>query len=238
MVRSEETAQRLEIEWSMRKLPTAASDGYGRSTLPLGALFDQSQLPAADRTPRPAIVWFLSAEPNVKLEKKLWDDEAVGAASRFFECVKIFVEDIDSKADRDRYAKTVPTVVFLDAGGAETGRLSGQFAPADAYRQMAKAAGVYFKKSLGELVVKYSDFLKRFDKVEGKIKDAQDDVRENEDHLVKHPCDRAKSAIKEAKDELVGLRKDREKLLKEEKGILQVELKADPFAKPEGAARK
>jgi hypothetical protein len=237
-VSSPETAKRLEINWQLKRLPTVKNDGYGATTLPLQQLFDQSDLPKEARIVRPAMVWFLSSEPDPKLEKKLFDAYETAIGARYFECVKIFVEDIDSKADRDRYAKTVPSVIFLDASGKESGRLAGSFSPADVLRQMGKAANVYMKKPLASHVEKYAQFLKRFDKVEGKVVEAEEDIKFNEEHMVKHPCDRARNAIKEAQAELEELTVQKTKLEAEEKALLEPELKADPYAKPaETAAR-
>ncbi len=216
----------------MRRLPTSSNDGYGKTIQPLSALFDQSSLPVEARTPRPAVVWFLSSEPDVKTAKKMFDDTDVAIAARYFDCVKIYVEDIESPAERARYAKVVPTIIFMDAGAKETGRLTGTSAPGDILRQMNKAANVHFKKSLTDHVAKYGEFLKRFDKLDGKLQDVQQELKDHEEHVIKHPCDRAKNGIKECNEEIGTMRVDRDKLLVEEKALLKVELKADPFAKP------
>lgn len=231
-VSSPETAKRLTIDWSMRRLPTSANEGYGRTVQPLSMLFDQSELSPAARTPRPAMVFFTSQEPNPKLEKRLFDDEELAIASRYFDCVKIYVEDIESKADRERYAKTTPTIIFLDAGAKEVSRISGEASKGDVLRQMAKAANVHFKKSLSSHIDAYKAFIKRFDKVEGKLLDTKEELKGHEEHIVKHPCDRAKNAIKECNEEIETMTADRDKLLAEEKQLLTVALKADPYAKP------
>jgi hypothetical protein len=215
----------------MSGLPTEAVSGYGRAIQPLAKLFDQSHLPADQRILRPAMVWFLPEEPDQKAAKRMFDDENVAIGARYFDCVKIFVNDIESKAELEKYAKTVPTIIFFDAGAKEVGRLSGDgIGKSDVFRMMQKAANVHLKKSLADHVAKYSEFLKRLDKVQGKINDARTDLKENEEHMVKHPCERAKNAIKECTAEIETLSKDGEKLTKEESLLLKPELKADPFA--------
>lgn len=223
----------------MSGLPTETTPGYGRSTRPLAALFDQSHLPADQRFPRPAMVWFGPDDPNPKLARRMFDDESVAVAARYFDCVKIFTGDIEAKEDRERYCKSSPTIIFFDAGAKEVGRLSGEgFSKGDVYRMMQKAANVHFKKSLADLVSKYTEFLKRFDKVQGKVAEARDDVSFNEEHMVTHPCDRARKAIGEANAELATLEKDSEKLKAEEDALLKAELKADPFAASEPEPKK
>lgn len=207
--------------------------GYGKRSLPLEAVFDQSRLPADQRLVRPAMVWFLDDDPDAKLARRMFDDESVAIASRYFDCVKMFVGDLESKEDREKYCKVVPTVVFFDASAKEVGRLSGAgVSKSDVYRMMQKAADAHFKRTLAATVAKYAEFLRRFDKHQGKIDEAREDVTFNEEHMVTHPCERAKKAIAEATAELATLEKDAEKLKAEEASLLKVELKSDPFAPP------
>ncbi|HYC77060.1 MAG TPA: hypothetical protein VEI02_05470 [Planctomycetota bacterium] len=238
MVRSDETAKRMEIAWESKRLPTTVKEGYGRQTLPLSTLFDQSALPADQRNPRPAMVWFVSQEPDSKLEKKLFDSENVAIASRYFDCVKIYVEDFDSDDDRKRYAKVTPTLLLIDAAGKEVAKLEGrEHGPDGVYRAMLKAANAYWKKPLDQHVRDYGLFLKDFDKVAGRLSDLEAEVKEHEEHMVKHPCERAKNAIKECQEETAKLNVEKAKLQTKEADLLKPAFKVDPYARGEATSK-
>jgi hypothetical protein len=211
----------------MRQLPRATREGYAESTLPLGALFDRSDLPGPDREARPAMIWFSMLEPNEKLEKRLFDNYDIAVASRWFDCVRIYVDDIESKADRDRYAKVAPTIVFLDGSGREVTRLAGaSVSSPQVYEAMQKAAAPDFKKPLPTLVEKYSAFLKRFDKVQGRVTDLEVDILAGQEHIMKHDCATGRKQLKEDEEAVKPLRVERDKLLDEEKSLLKPEPKS------------
>jgi hypothetical protein len=199
----------------------------------LSALFDDSDLPPSEQTRRPAMVYFLSLEPDPKSEKRLFNDFDVATAARYFDCVKVYVEDIEREVDRNRYAKTVPTILFLDSRGKEVSRLAGSSAASSSiFGAMQKTAAQDYKDSLGAIVRKYQDFLEVFDKVASKVDEAELELAGHQEHLTKHDCARGRNSVKEVESELVSLRANRDKLLEQEKPLLKPKFKEETA--PEG----
>jgi hypothetical protein len=218
---STEAAKRLAIEWQARQLPRVVRAGYTDTMLPLGALFE------SDGAKKPAMVWFTSVEPDEKAEKRLFDNWDVAIGARYFNCVKIYVDDIESKALREKYAGAGNTVVFLDDAGREVGRVSGTGGGSSGvYASMQKAAAVDYKKPLTALVQTYSDFLKRFDKVQGKVANLEADVADDLAHISRHDCAPGRKQLKEHEEDLKPLQAERDKLLEQEQSLLKPEVKS------------
>lgn len=200
--------------------------GYADSVLPLSALFDNSDLPDAQPDRRPAMIWFSKLEPDEKLEKRMFDNIDVAIASRWFHCVRIYVDDIESKGDREKYAKVVPTVIFLDASGREIRRLSGTgISGPNVFGAMQKASEQDFKKPLTALVKGYADFLKKFDKVQGDVSELEQAIVDGLAHIAKHDCAPGRKRLKEDEEAIKPLQVERDKLLEDEKSLLKPELK-------------
>lgn len=209
----------------MRQLPRSYRTGYEATALPLGALFDRSDLPGT-REVKPAVIWFSKLETDEKLEKKMFDSMEVAVSSRWFDCVRIYVDDIENKAEREDYSKTLPLLVFLDGSGREVSRVGGSAASTSAvYASMQKAAHVDFKAPLTAMVDKYRAFLKKFDKVQAKVSDLESEIAADVEHIAKHDCAPGRRRLKENEAELKPLRVEHEKLLAEEQAILKPELK-------------
>ena len=125
-----------------------------------------------DDETKPAMVWFTSLNPDEKAEKRLFDSWEVAVASRYFTCVKIYTDDIEPKADREKYAGRPRSSCSTTLAA----RSRGSWAPARrrrVYAAMQKAAAPTFKKPLGALVETYSDFLKKFDKVRARSRSSR-----------------------------------------------------------------
>jgi hypothetical protein len=189
--------------------------------LPLGALFEN------DGATKPAMIWFTNVQPDEKAEKRLFDNWDVAVAARYFNCVKVYIEDIENKAEREKYAKAGQVLVFLDDAGREVSRLTGSGVGASGvYASMQKAAAVDYKKPLTALVATYSDFLKKFDKVQGKVSNLEAEVAEDLAHIAKHDCAPGRKRLKESEEELKPAQAERDKLLEQEQRILKPELKS------------
>jgi hypothetical protein len=172
------------------------------------------------------MVWFSKLEPDEKLEKRMFDSFEVAVASRWFNCVRIYVDDIDSKAERERYAKVAPSIIFIDGSGKEVTRLAGTSISSPlVYGAMQKASAQDFKKPLTALVEKYSAFLKRFDKVQGQVSELEAQIADGLAHIAKHDCAPGRKQLKENEEEMKPLVAERDKLLEEEKGLLKPEPK-------------
>jgi len=221
----------------VRQLPRATRAGYADTMLPLSALFDRSDLPSNGVEAKPAMIWFSSLTPDEKLEKRLFDSMEVAVAARYFNCVRIYVEDIDSKADRERYAKIMPAIVFLDTSGHEVTRITGNGTSSPiVFGGMQKATAADFKKSLADLVASYTAFLKKFDKVQGDVNELEAEILAGMDHVAKHDCANGRKKLKEDQDEMKPLQAKLEKLLDEEKSLLKPELKTAPKGKETASA--
>ena len=201
--------------------------GYADSVLPLSALFDRSDLPGAEPNVRPGMIWFSKLETDEKLEKRLFDNFDVAVASRWFNCVRIYVDDIESKADREKYAKIAPSIIFLDPSGKEVTRLAGtSVSSPQVYSAMQKASEPAYRKALTALVSQYGVFLKKFDKVQSKVADLEQQVADGLAHIAKHDCAPGRKQLKEDEEALKPLQVERDKLLEEEKVLLKPSLKS------------
>ena len=187
-----------------------------------------------DDETKPALVWFTTVNPDEKSEKRLFDSWEVAVASRYFTCVKIYADDIESKADRERYAKVLPTVILFDGAGREVTRVvgTGTSSP-NVYAAMQKASESTFKKPLHSLVDIYSAFLKRFDKVQGQVSKLEADIIDDLDHTSKHDCAPGRKILKEHQEEIKPLVVERDKLLEQEKSLLNPDLKSKETAQAE-----
>jgi len=218
---STEAAKRLMIEWQVRQLPRSIRSGYTDTMLPLSALFEN------DGTTKPAMIWFTSVQPDEKAEKRLFDSWEIAVAARYFNCVKIYIDDVEPKAERDKLAKAGTAVVFLDDSGKEISRLVGTGGGSSGvYAAMQKAAASDYKKSLASLVQAYGDFLKKFDKVQGKVAALEAEVADDLAHVAKHDCAPGRKQLKEHEEELKPLQAERDKLLEHEQGLLKPEPKS------------
>jgi hypothetical protein len=181
------------------------------------------------------MIFVTTLTPDEKLEKRLFESWDVAVAARYFRCVKIFADDIESKADRERFAKVTPAIIFLDGSGRETSRLTGAGPSAPTvYSGMQKASGSTFKKPLVSLVEGYTAFLKKFDKVQGRVSELEFEIAEDLAHVTKHDCAPGRKQLKEHEEEIKPLQAERDKLLEQEQALL----KPDPKPKATAAAEK
>ncbi len=185
-------------------------------------------MPLEKRPIRPAMIWFRTQEETDKVDKRLWDMEEVAIAARLFDRAKVFVEDIETPAERDMFAKTTPTVIFLDSRGKEVTRLVGESVTANqVYEAMKKTAAVDFKTSLEAFVANYKGFLKRFDKVVAKVSDLDEEIKGHDEHLARHDCEPARRQKKEAMEDLVKATAERDKVKAEEAEASRVDVKIE-----------
>jgi hypothetical protein len=232
-VHSTETAKRLEINWQTRQLPRMYREGYDPTALPLAALFDRGDV-SGQHEAKPAMVFFSSLKVDEKLEKKMFDNLEVAVAARWFDCVRIYTDDIDTKAEREAYTKVVPLVIFLDGAGREVARTGGNATTAAGiYAAMQKTAGVDFATSLVSMVEKYSAFLRKLDKVQTQVSDLERELLDDVQHVAQHDCPMGRKQLKAHEEELKPATAERDKLLEQEKALLKPELK-----KPAAAAEK
>ena len=231
-------AERLAIEWETKHLITVERTGYSGATAPLHAIFDGEFAEIMGKAQvRPGMVWFLSLTPDPKAEKQMFDDENVVIASRWFNNAKVYVEDIRDKAARDQYAKTVPSVIFLDAKGNEVTRLTGAgISASSVFAAQQQVAASQFRDTLATLVSRYAAFLKKLDKASATVENLETELQEHKDHVVKHDCENGRRAIKETEAELTPAKAEKTKLLAEEKQLLTPPVKTAPVVTPKVGA--
>ncbi len=227
-------AERLAIEWETKHLITVERAGYSGATAPLHAIFDGEFAEIMGKAAvRPGMVWFLSLTPDPKAEKRMFDDDNVIIASRWFNNAKVYVEDIRDNAAREQYAKTVPAVIFLDSKGNEVTRLAGSGITASSvFLAQQQVAATQFRDALATLVSRYSSFLKKLDKVSASVENLETELQEHKDHVAKHDCENGRRAIKETETDLTTAKTEKTKLLSEEKQLLTPAVKATPVAAP------
>ena len=230
-VGSLDTLRKLDITWRYLRLPPTKT-GQAPAKDPLQAALDQSALPAEARNPRPTVVWLTAAEPDSALETTLFGSDDLRIAAQYFDCVKVFFSEIEPAELRAKYGKAPPVFVFFDASAKETGRLAAPGGPKPILAQMVKAANPHLKRSLTDLVAKYLDFLKRFDKTAAKFDAASKELREAEAKDAESSNDKTKADVKRAFDAVNKIKLERERLGDEERALLKIELKVDPYAKP------
>ena len=230
-VGSLETLRKLEITWRHLRLASPKA-GQAPDRNPLQVALDQSALPAEARNPRPIVVWLTSAEPDAALESTLLGSDDLRVAAQYFDCVKVFFNDIEPAELRAKYGKAPPVFVFFDAAAKETGRLASPAGPKPILAQMVKAANPHLKRSLTDLVAKYLEFLKRFDKTAVKFDAASKALRQAEAKDAESSNDKTKADVKKAFDAVNKIKLEHERLGDEEKALLKIELKVDPYAKP------
>lgn len=203
----------MAINWETKHLVQLKRVGYGATTAPLSAIFDDEFATTAEQSTRPGLLWFLSLEPNAKAEKAMFDDQSVVVSSRWFNNGKVYVEDISDKAEREKYAKVVPTLIFLDSKGNEVTRLVGSVTANQVFAAQQKVAALEYKDSLMTLVNRYQDFLRKLDKAASEVTDLEAEAQTRRDHIAKHDCAPGRKALKEAEEDLGPAKAGRDKLL-------------------------
>jgi paraquat-inducible protein B len=225
---SAEASARLSIEWETKHLVTVQRPGYGSAVAPLSAVFDGELSEFIGKAAvRPGLIWFQSLAQDPKAEKRMFDDDNVVVASRWFNNAKIYVEDITDAKAKEQYSANLPLLVFLDAKGNEVTRLSGNGITASSvYAAQQQASAAHYKETLSTLVDRYSSFIKKLDKASSSVDFLQTELNEHLEHVQKHDCEPGRKAVKETTADLAKARSEKDKLLAEEKKLLNPPLKA------------
>jgi hypothetical protein len=229
-VSSSDAATRLSIEWETKHLVTIERAGYGSTEAPLSAVFDGELSEFMGKAAaRPGLIWFLSLNADPKAEKRMFDDDNVVVASRWFNNAKIYVDDIKDPKAREQYSANLPLLVFLDAKGNEITRLSGSSITASAvYAAQQRTSAAHYKETLATIVDRYNSFLKKLDRAATSVEDLQSELEQQREHLVKHDCAPGRKAVKETEEDLTKAKSAKDKLLSEEKVLLNPPVKNAP----------
>ena len=213
---STEAANRLKINWRRGSFPARARRATPTRCFPLSSIFEN------DDETKPALVWFTSLNPDEKAEKRLFDSWEVAVASRYFNCVKIYADDIESKADRERYAKVVPTLILFDGAGREVTRVvgTGTSSP-NVYAAMQKAVRADLQEAAGLARRDLQRLPEALRQGPGPGLAARGgDRRRSRSHLEAR-LRSGRKMLKEHQEEVKPLVVERDKLLEQEKSLLE-----------------
>lgn len=170
----------------------------------------------------PSIVFLyteLDEEKALTFEDAVFADERVGLSSRFFNCIRISLDDIPSARIRKQYgAGKGPSILVLDADGKELKRHSGwKTTGARLYSTMSSVLRARSKISLASLLRKEGQLLKKIDEVYWAIEDAKFDLADMEKRKGKS-AERQRQKL-EAK--IAKLQEEHKKLLAEEEAFIK-----------------
>lgn len=214
--------QRAAIAWSDTELPSADGVGYGSSMLPLSSLVLEDHQPVGFRAGLPTLVYFCTEADEKKalaFEDKVFGDDRVSLSARFFNCVRISVDDIPSASLRKQYgAHKGPSIMVLDADGKELKRMVGwKTSGSKLYSTMGSVLKSRSKLSLASILRKENTLLKKIDELHWKIEDAKFDLGELAERKGKS-ADRQRARLR---TQIAELEKEYEKLLAEEEAFLK-----------------
>ncbi len=213
------------MRWLPGELATGGGGEYGATVLPLSALTEEGHRPGGFRVGLPVLVYFYSGRNDDKLmsyEGTVFLDERVGFSSRFFNCVKISLDDIRDAGVRESYGGVTPTVVVLDSAGKELKRLKGwDTDAADVFKGMEVAFKNHTGKLLAAVVEKEARILQSLDRIHWSMEDLKQEMKDTEDHLAKHDCERGRRELVETREDIAKLEKEREKVMAEEAEMLK-----------------
>lgn len=168
------------------------------------------------------MVYFFSAaddKAQAEFERKAFEDERVGLAARFFQCIKICADDIDDKAAKAEYAASLPSVVFIGMDGKTDQVLKGPATRAEAVlAALTKTFDSDFTPGINALIERQRKILDRVDKIETALADLADEQKRAEQ---KSDAPRL-AEIEKERAELV---KEKEKILADEQKVLDIRRK-------------
>lgn len=223
------------IGWIGADLPRTQEKGYAEDTLPVSALItNESFRPAALRPELPTLIYFFTAKDDTKMvdfEARVFGDERVGISGRFFNCVRIALDEIRSASLRKTYGGDEPLVIVFETSGKEVKRHSGwEVQGLSVFKTMDATIKATFGRTLTAILAKEAQILDILDRTHWELEDLKVDLKEAQDHLAKHDCERGRRNVKEVEDEMAKIEAERAKAIEEERGLLNLGSKAKDSA--------
>lgn len=222
---SPERAQRVTVRWLPASLPMSAGGEYGESALPLATLASENQRVGGYRAGLPLLVYFYSARNDEKLldfEGRVFYDERVGFSSRFFNCLRISLDEIRDAGVRKSYGGEEPALFVLDREGKQLKRLDGwRTESVELFKGMESAFKETTGKALAGLVEKEARILQNLDRIHWEVEDLKESIKDTETHLASHDCDRGRRELAESQADMAKLAAEKAKVLDEEAKLLE-----------------
>lgn len=226
--RTASVARILQIRWEDRDLPTREREDYGDEVLPLSALATQHaggivfEGEAANR--KPVLVYLYSAsadlEKTEKLENRMFGDDDLAMASRFFRCVRVDADAIRSESLRREYAPRLPAFYLLDPDGKVLTRKCGRATPGNLVGLLRRGYRETYGKSLRPRLTRLEKYLDRLEETETAVLEAEDEVNRLEDRLARRDNRRMRLRLEEARKVVAQLRAKLDEVKKEEAKVL------------------
>ncbi len=202
MKRSPSVARLLDIDWNDTGWPNSDADEYGKTALPLKALLSDS------KNTRPAVVLFfdpsVDKETAKEIEKQMFGDDKLVAATRFFSCFRIAIGDVPENEFKKKYLKRTPALIFMGSDGQVVGEISGKRAqPRTITSRLSKVFKDSYKGSLKRQIGVFMDYLGKLEKIEDNVDVVKVKVKMLKDQLGRRETARKKKKLVEAEAELV-----------------------------------
>jgi len=206
----------LDISWINADWPEAKTAGYGvEAVRGWQALLER----VARRGKKPVVVYIVdgTADETVveKSEKTMFGTDEVVLGARFFNAVRIAAKDIGDPTLREKYARTLPALVFFDADGVEQGVLTGQISASAVAARFDKVGSPFYVSRIPSMVTKLLDVLVRTEKAEDRLAEAKKRVEE-----VEARKETPAKAVEEAKKKLMVVEAEMKKLEAERQELL------------------
>jgi len=219
----------LSIDWIEKDLPSSAEDGYGSSSyLPLSELAKEAGgivFDGADQVlMKPVIVYFYSGrmdeEKLEKTERKMFGNDDLAIATKFYRCLRIDADQISSEKIRALYVKKLPTLYVLNAEGKVLARKEGALSAPSILGELKRAYKKVHGVNLAPRIKSFSRFLDRLDKASDKVAELRARLAAAEERLARKETPRNKKKVQalleqveKAEEALAALETEKEKLL-------------------------
>lgn len=158
--------------------------------------------------PKPAVVLFF--DPSVddetakELNKQMFGDDKLVAATRFFSCYRIAINDVPENEFKKKYLKSIPALIFMGRDGQVIGEIAGKRAqPRTITTRLGKAYKSAYKGSLKRQIGVFMDYLGKLEKVEDNVDVVKAKVKMLRDQLGRRETTRKQKKLAEAEQELV-----------------------------------
>ncbi|MCA9319732.1 MAG: hypothetical protein KDB53_03305 [Planctomycetes bacterium] len=197
--------QATSVDWFGTGLPFVEDDEYGRRVLPVEHLAQSPHRNAKHRDGLPLMIAFTAYTDDIEKfadYESLWSDEHVGVVSRFFNCYRLALEDMDPEW-RKRYGGDEPRVVFLDAKGQEISTLDGWNVDSKKLlRVMDGLVRQQWEVRMAPVFKQLADILATYDEVFDILERERRGLTWDLEHVKVHDCNPARRRIERRKESI------------------------------------